>query len=427
MHSFKRRAETLERPSERAIGATIFVVGLALLATRRPDAILTPQFYFEDGPLLFEAAHEHGALWTIFDSTIRGYLLVVSRLGASIATLFPLRWAPLVMALIALAIQTLPAVLLSSNRLAHLLPRRWQRLLAALFFLALPHTWTTMGNLIHAPFYLGILATVMLVAEPPQRWGWRVFDVAMLVLLGLSGPFALLIAPAFALKWLVRRSQPWIFVQAGLCGCGALVEVVSIVLTRGDTGGAVGYAASVSGPFVILGRQVALGLFAGQSLTERLIEGGNVLAGSTVCLLLGLLASAVFAYGVIRGPLELRLLTLVALLVFVATLVSPPIAAPSWWKDLEGPSYAPRYFAIPMLALAATLVRLAVESRRALWLPAVVLLVLSAVVAIPLDWRQPPLRDYGFPAYVDRYERATPGQKIAIPHPPGWTTMLTRR
>ena len=49
------------------------------------------------------------------------------------------------------------------------------------------------------------------------------------------------------------------------------------------------------------------------------------------------------------------------------------------------------------------------------------------VVGLALDWREPPLRDMDYARYTAKYERAKPGDKIQIPHPPNWGILLTKK
>src|SRR5262249_32543509 len=94
--------------------ATLFLVCLLLLYSRRPDAILNAQFYAEDGARWYRDAYQVGWRCLLIPET--GYLQTVSRLIALFALLFPFALAPLVMNLCALAIQVLPVNLFLSRR-----------------------------------------------------------------------------------------------------------------------------------------------------------------------------------------------------------------------------------------------------------------------------------------------------------------------
>src|SRR5688572_28586834 len=86
----------------------VAVVGFSILVSHRPDAVLTPQFWAEDGTLWYPQAYEEGAasLWKPYN----GYFHLVPRLVALVSQAFPLEYAPLAFNLVALGIQLLPAL-----------------------------------------------------------------------------------------------------------------------------------------------------------------------------------------------------------------------------------------------------------------------------------------------------------------------------
>src|SRR4051794_30493689 len=76
--------------------ALAFLPAIAIIISRRPDAVLYPQFYGEDGHVWFADAYNLGAIPSLFQ-TEGGYLQIVSRLSADLSLLFPLTTAPLVL------------------------------------------------------------------------------------------------------------------------------------------------------------------------------------------------------------------------------------------------------------------------------------------------------------------------------------------
>jgi hypothetical protein len=85
----------------------IFLLACALLVSRRPDAIPHAQFWAEDGHVWFADAYNFGG-WAALFRTQDGYFQFLPRLAAALAVLVPLRMAPLVLNLIAIAIAALP-------------------------------------------------------------------------------------------------------------------------------------------------------------------------------------------------------------------------------------------------------------------------------------------------------------------------------
>src|SRR3954465_704634 len=88
-----------------------FLSAVAIIIARRPDTILYPQFYGEDGHVWFADAYNLGPIPSLF-RTEGGYLQMVSRLSADLSLLFPLATAPLVLNIVGLVLQALPAPLL---------------------------------------------------------------------------------------------------------------------------------------------------------------------------------------------------------------------------------------------------------------------------------------------------------------------------
>ena len=58
-----------------------------------------------------------------------------------------------------------------------------------------------------APFHLVVLALLVIVAAEPKHWYSKAFDIAVVALCGLSGPFAYILAPIALLCLFVRRRR----------------------------------------------------------------------------------------------------------------------------------------------------------------------------------------------------------------------------
>jgi hypothetical protein len=400
------------------------VLAFLLISSRRPDALLNPQFYFEDGNLWYTQAHEMGGLNAAL-APARGYFQSSARLGAWLAQGVALRWAPLVMNLLAISLQTLPAVLLASRRFTHLVPRLPTRLLLALLYLGLPNSWTTIANLTHSQWYLAVLGCLIVLARPEAGRGWRVFDVGGVALSGLSGPFAIFLAPVAGLLWWARR-QPWTAVLLGVTLATALIQAASVLLTSTGAGQKT-LAASTPAFFTVLARQLGYAIFFGQTGLGWIVSPSpGILAATGAMVTVGAGMILLLVFAALEGPLELRLFILFSSLVLAASLVWPPIPGP-WWELLANPGMANRYFLIPSLAVVATLVWLCSLKPLAFRIIGAAALATLCVFGMRLDWRQPALRDYDFREYARRYEQAAAGDKVQISYPPGWTMMITKK
>src|SRR5258708_13701706 len=81
---------------------------------RWPDAIANPQFWAEDGHVFFRDQIVYG-FWGSLILPYHGYLNVIQRLVAALASLFPATYAPLILNLCAFIIWALCCSLFALN------------------------------------------------------------------------------------------------------------------------------------------------------------------------------------------------------------------------------------------------------------------------------------------------------------------------
>lgn len=151
----------------------VFAAAFCVLCARRPDALLTPQFWGEDGACFYEQAyHARGENPMVpFRIPIAGYLHTTSRLVAAAEQRVPLGKAPLVGALLALAIQALVPAFVVSRRLAGLVPSGSARLLLGCALVVLPNCQELHANVTSSQWYLALLAGLVLAAGPSGSRG----------------------------------------------------------------------------------------------------------------------------------------------------------------------------------------------------------------------------------------------------------------
>ena len=115
-------------PPVRRLQWLVFFLAAIAVVSRRPDVVLHPQFYGEDGVIWYAQAYNLGWLHAL-SLPEGGYLNTLPRLAAALALLVPFHAAPLVMNLLGIAIQTLPVnvFLLSALRRIWEFPRSLAR------------------------------------------------------------------------------------------------------------------------------------------------------------------------------------------------------------------------------------------------------------------------------------------------------------
>jgi len=195
------------------------MVFVLLVAARMPHILIAGRFWGEEGPIYFYNA------WTLpwWQALLRpdmGYLNFPGNGAALIARYaVPLEDAPYVTTIIALFLQTIPALFIVTS------PDRWLRspvvLLAAVILLATPpegdEVWI---NTATSQFHLAVAAGLCLALDIPARKA-AFIRLAFLLMVPLCGPATVALVPLFlARAWLERdRSR-------GLQGVALLIGAV---------------------------------------------------------------------------------------------------------------------------------------------------------------------------------------------------------
>lgn len=399
----------------------VFLLACAFVILRRPDLVCHAQFYAEDGHVWYADAYNLG-WWPALTRTWSGYFLTLPRLGASLALLVPLHRVPLLLNLVAIFFQVLPANLLLSSRSSNWGSLRFRALLAAVY-LALPNCDEVTRSITDANWPLALSAFILLVACVPQKLSWRLFDILIVLLCGLTGPFCIFLLPiAIYLAWKYRDS--WRRIPAGiLAGC-CLVQSWALVFLAPASRAHRALGASPELFARILGSQVYLGALLGSNRLSEMT--GRGLSIFLVCVAIG--GSAIAITWSLKSPMAIRLFVIFAAAVFAAGLINPfewdRPTVPIWtvYSGLPGL----RYWFFPTLAFAWVLLS-GVRTRVA------PIKVLSAALlclmcfGILRDWRHPALSETHLDESVKRFDAAQIGTTVTIQeYPPGWNMQLVK-
>ncbi len=386
----------------------VFLFAAAFVISRRPDLIAHAHFYAEDGSHWYADAYNSGWLRAL-TMPEGGYLNTLQRLVGSLSLLVPLRHAPLVMNVCGLVIQVLPVFFLFSSRCAHWWPLRLRALQAALYLL-LPNTREIHILLTNAPFHFALLAFLVALAIPPPNWQWKIFDIAVLVICALSGPFCIILLPLVLVFWWLRR-QRWSLVVAALLAPLVALQGVELLF-----GGFSGRAPSQLGatPMLfmrLLSGQIYLGSLWGEN-------GFAVNASAMAVLLVTTLGTSFLAFTFWRGTTELRLFIAFAMLLLAASLTKPLIsgALPQW--QLLAYDRSGRYWFFPMLAVLWSLLWCATQRLDMLFRFAGRVMFLALLHGVIHDRRYPPFPDQDFQTFLQTFESAPPGALIRVPNSP---------
>jgi hypothetical protein len=407
------------RPSSLVFHAAVFIVAGLIVISRRPDIVLNPQFFAEDGKYWYANAY-HSGLHSLL-APQAGYLNTLTRLIALLSLLFPLSIAPLVMNICALVVQLLPVNLFLSSRFASISLRF--RLAASFLYLALPNTFELDATITNLQWHLALAALLVLLGSPASNCAWCVFDAMVLVLISIDGPMGILLVPIAAVLWHKKPAIRSKMITLALLLSGALIQAITILFHSRPANS---NGASLSRLISILGRQVFLASLLGMNSVYRIMRMHSSFTIEVTVTVLGL---SILLYGLWRAPLEVKLVLSFAAMVFAAALTHP-LANPTGpqWEYLRIPGCGTRYYFFPMIAFLTTLVWIAVHA------PPQKLhyIALAALFMLPIgiyrDWRYPKFVDFHFREYAMKFEDAPRGTQVTIPiNPPGWSMQLTKR
>ena len=410
--------ESVSRSKIIACHIAIFLLAFLILFSRRPDAVLMPQFYAEDGTFWYADAYNHS--WRCLFMSEAGYLHTVPRLVALFTLLFPLSAAPAVMNALAFFFQILPINVFLSSRFK-VVPFRI-RVLSCLLYVAVPNSFEIHANATNIQWHLALLAAMVILAKAPTHVGWRTFDFVVLALASIDSPLGIPLGALAAAMWWIRR-EPHAKWQLGALLPGTAIEVGFLLLSQTRRAAANGATLLRLGS--ILGGQVFLSAILG---VRTFIQWhyGHASFLLTVELLVAVIGLAITVYALRFAPVELKLFILFAAAVLAMALHHPLAtmeAAPGQWELLRIPGFGNRYYFFPMLAFFASIVWMLTKPVNASKLPRTV--ALGILVLLPIgvcrDWKYKAFSDFRFPDYVEVFERAAPGTKVTIPTNPTWT------
>lgn len=398
----------------------VFLAGLAIIFARRPDALLNPQFFAEDGKIWFADAYNSGWLATLFKPHA-GYLQTFPRLIAGIALLVPLQLAPFLMNACGAAIQVLPAMILLSARCAGWGSLRVRALMAAVY-MALPNSREIHVTVTNAQWHLALLACLLLLSAVPRRVLWRIADLTIVILCGLTGPFCFILTP-LGIAFYSKRRDRWHFVLACTTAICTLIQILALTLSQ-PTRFHDPLGASPQLFVRILAANVYLGSLFGHTTP---LEMNLAFYAAVVAI-----ATALVGYVFLKASLELRLFLVFSATIFLASIASPITgqhAEPQWWH-LRG-SLGMRYWFLPTLAFSWCVIWCATSAtaRRVRNLGICGAAIMC--IGIAADWRYPAYKDLQFPGYAQQFAAAAPGTIVTIPLNPvnanNWAVQLVKQ
>jgi hypothetical protein len=401
----------------------VFLFSAALVVSRRPDVLFHAQFWAEDGKIWFADAYNLGAIEPLLHPAA-GYFDTLPRLAALVGLLIPMESVPLLFNCIALVFQVIPVLFVLSSRCSG-----WgslnARALIAFLYLALPNSQELHANISNTQWRLAPLILMILCSSPARTVLWKVFDVMIVALGALSGPFVIFIAPIAVMRYWFDRRNLWLRNLMLITCAGALVQATTVVLTGGEA--RISQAVRAATPELlvqILAKQIFLAALVGKRTLAGLSFDSGM--GWIVAILAVCIGIAIEAYALLKAPPIVKALIVFSLCLLVVSLAFPMTKSPQWPALLAAGGV--RYWFSPMLAFVASLVWMLHGRNPAIVRGAAMALLLVMVFGIIQDWGHPRLVDFRFPDYVRKLSDQPSGTTLFVPiNPAGFTMQLMKR
>ena len=387
--------------------AAVLAACAVILCLRRAEALTNPQFWAEDG-YFFERAYVFG--WRAFLEPFAGYLHTILRMIAGVSVAIDPSRAPAIF----VACSGAATLYVAARTLSRRCPLPRFAGACALAVVLVPDTFEVFLNVVNLQWVLAAGLILLLISRDPAGAGQWAHDLAAAALMGLTGPFCIILSPLFAWRAWSRRTRASLALAAIIVAC-ALVQLALVLVEPpfpGDARAAHTVAARLLLPAVArrIGASIVLGSFMAPS-TDLVI---GTVAGLATLAGVGYMA---FRPGRLRAERTLLGLAFAAML--LGAFVRTRYTLDQYFEPL---AHA-RYVFIPQLVAIWLLLLTAAEGGRA-GRAATALAVIGLLANAPRDRE---------PAYVDmHWSRYAPmiraGERVVVPvNPPGWVMPLPAR
>jgi len=419
-HLIKRGLELDKKLSQKSVLVTVItlIVCALILFLRKPEALTHAQFWAEDGVIWFAQAYNKGFVHTIAQP-YSGTFSVLTRAAGYIVSLAPIRYAPLLFSLIAVSVQLLPVFIVCSSRFKSIVRYRYVAIIVSLLYVCITNSSEVFVNLANIQWHLGVAAFLVLIASKPDRRAWKIFDIVVLGITGLTGPLGLILVIVAGLMWLINRNRRSLINTIVLAVSSACQVLSLFILTPGQRGGSVvswgNIAKMVSGQIFTAG---LLGPRHANYFYDSFMLYGALIAGLLIIL-----------YAVIKGPSWLRYANLYSLILFIFMLASlKPLKGVDVWGILTHESTGQRYWYIPILVWLITLLWILLAAKSLIMRSVcATLLLLFVGIGIPGSWRIHPYPDQHYSYYADKFDTVKSGHNMKIPtNPEPWFIVLKK-
>lgn len=402
-------------PEREGASAIAFVVALLVFIARRPDLLTNAMLWAEDGAVWFAQAYNEG-WWAPLLRPYAGFVQLFQRLVFDVATFLPVRWVPLFGVWVSLLVRAALPAFLFSRRFSWV---HWRAKVAfTAYYLLMPNLGDAHANVSNTPLYLGLYLLAVVLADPPRNRYWRAHDWLVLLLAGLSGPFAIFALPILAFRLFAQRDRAMVWQLFTIVAAGlSAVQLAVLGWTVSAPGQGMGNG--WIDRFETVVTRVVFGFIT-------TVRWATSFATPAVAIPAALFALVIIVAVLVRGDWRARGVALVTPLVVLFAMLTPSLTGHAG-PALAGAAASERYFIITSATWAATLIAFA-----AIYLPRLPSSVFAFSVAvcgvfILFEFPISPVAGTAFGPQASRIEAAKPGEQLVVPiAPTGWTMTLTK-
>jgi hypothetical protein len=374
--------------------ATLLVCAVVLFL-RRPDLFRAPQFWAEDGGVFFLQARTLG--WSALFTPSAGYLHTVLRIVAWIGAQTDPTIVPAWYVIAAGALTLYVAARTQSARF----PFK-PSVAYALAVVLVPDAFEVLLNLTNLQWILAGGLVLLLISREPQNLLQRIHDAVALVLLGLTGPFVIAVAPLFVWRGLKSRTRFQLGMATGAVACAALQAATIIRSGHEVTKSPVATELILAIP--------------GVRIASSLLFGGHIAAnaGVLIATLLGIGTLAGVGWlAICRGPaaserrwLAIAFFVFLAIALFRCRFVFPVLFLG------EGSRY---FYPLQLIGLWLMIAAANPDSK---WQSRIMRLCLAAFVVSNFSrWREPAFTDFNWAYYAAKIRS---GETVEVRTNPNW-------
>lgn len=382
----------------------VFFLGAVIIFSRRPDSLLNPQFWAEDGAIWYAEAYNSGWFKALF-VPYAGYFEVLPRLIGAVALLAPLHLAPLLMNVMGASLQIVPANFLVSRRCINwgALPLRAS---FAAMYLLLPNTNEIHITATNAQWHLALLAALVVFSEPPLTRIGRALDAMVIWISGLTGPFCIMLTRLGWFRYFEEKKNYHRALAIWLL-CLSFVQTVPIICSSRTLRNAKPLGASMV---------TLLRLLAGH-ITAGLLFGANTFARSMpfiAIIFFVMIGGTITLYCLRSAALPIKCILVFSGLLMAVALKSPLVVGSPSWVILEGLPGC-RYWFFPTLAFGWAIIWCWFIGRsRSVRIMAAFALT-TTCIGLARDFQFPALPDVNFQEAARSFELAKSGTSVLIP------------